>query len=365
MKTFTLMLVLLWQQSAEVQVLPGTAYARPAAGTILRSDAGKDFPGVFTLDGETAVRIGSLQGEYREVFVPQGFAVYMHADYLDFRASDSTARVIGDRVNMRLLPSTDGLLPIGTLSAGSGPLVVLEQTGDWMRVLAPAMVPLYAPDAAVQPVTEPAAADIWNRLYGTRLEHVLAASAKWHEQDPDAQAQERLLARAEELASLDIQSLAPEALDRRRAELDALSAQATWAQTISVLDGLRSEIGQLEELRARTARAAEAVADSQVQVDELALRRESRMLGLGLAFRGKGEPLTRKGSLHREGLEGAPIYTLHTTEGEILKLTAPPQVATLEALVGKKVTVDGRRLLLMVVDGPVLVVDKLVAYTPR
>jgi hypothetical protein len=266
---------------------------------------------------------------------------------------------------MRLLPSQEGLLPIGTLSAPTGPLVVLDQAGEWTRVLAPVIVPLYARDAALQPLTEPEVAAAWNRLYATRMEHVLAATARWRERDPESKAQSALLTRAEDLANVDITLLDQAALDARGRHLREIATEARWPETLAITDGLQAEIEQLEQLRAEAARATETVVRKLELADDQTLRRESRMLALGLTFRDKGEALTRQGSLHRDGLPEAPIYTLHTTEGEILKLTAPPQVATLEALVGKRVKVEGRRLLLMVVDGPVLVLDKLVSYTPR
>jgi len=92
---------------------------------------------------------------------------------------------------------------------------------------------------------------------------------------------------------------------------------------------------------------------------------ESHLLALGFRFRGKGDSVSRSGSVHKEGVEGAPVYTLHGKDGEILKLTAAPEVATLEALVGKVVELDGRRLFLTTVEGPVLVIDKVVSYRPR
>ena len=49
---------------------------------------------------------------------------------------------------------------------------------------------------------------------------------------------------------------------------------------------------------------------------------------------------------------------------EILKLTAPAEVATLQALVGRQAELDGRKLYLATVTGPVLVVDKVLSYKP-
>ncbi|HTE07050.1 MAG TPA: hypothetical protein VK824_12730, partial [Planctomycetota bacterium] len=115
MNAITLLCSLLLQLTPAPAVaanLPGTTFAQPPAGTVLRAGAGADFPGAITLDGKTVVRVGELHGTYREVFVPQGFPVYMHTDYLVLSPADATATVKGDRVNMRLLPSAEGLLPI-------------------------------------------------------------------------------------------------------------------------------------------------------------------------------------------------------------------------------------------------------------
>src|SRR5262245_43185316 len=101
MKTMILSFVFLSQllpsAAAQVDSLAGTAYALPAKGVALRSDAGQDFQQVFSLDGQTVVRIGAMKGTFREVFVPQGFPVYMHRDYLHLDPSDGTATVTGDR----------------------------------------------------------------------------------------------------------------------------------------------------------------------------------------------------------------------------------------------------------------------------
>src|SRR5262245_28992777 len=106
--------------------LPGSGYAVPPAGTVLRAGPGVDFAGVVTVPADTVVRLGELKGAYREVFVPEGFAVYLHADYVSVNRGAATVSVTGDRVNMRLLPSTEGLLPIAQLKEGTGPLVYLE-----------------------------------------------------------------------------------------------------------------------------------------------------------------------------------------------------------------------------------------------
>lgn len=347
--------------------LPGTGYAVPAAGTVLRAGPGVDFPGVLTLDGDDVVRLGELRGNSREVFVPQGFAVYMHGDYVAVNRGAATVTVTGDRVNMRLLPSTEGLLPIGQLPEGSGPLVLLEALGEWVRVLAPADVPLYAAADVLTVSDEPGLPDRWLAALGTREARRLSAVDAWRAADPSWQRESSLLERAERLADVDVTRLDEAALSERRGEIAKLRQQATWAETQSALLKLDQDIDQVLALRATAHKAAEDVKSAPLPVvaADAALRRESKMLSLGFRYGGRGESVRRSGSVHREGAEDAPIYTLHSTEGEILKLTAPAPVATLQALVGRRVELDGRKLYLATVTGPVLVVDRVVSWKPQ
>jgi hypothetical protein len=352
--------------SARAGDLPGTAYAAPPAGTVLRAGPGVDFPGVMTLDGTTVVRVGEARGTYREVFVPQGFAVYMHSDYVAVTRSTASVTVTGDRVNMRLLPSTEGLLPISQLAEGTGPLVFLEQAGEWVRVLAPLATPLFAPGEALQPSDDPALGARWSDALASREARRTSAMDAWRSTDPGWQREGALLERAERLADIDVTRLDEPALLERRAEIARLRGQATWAETQSALLKLDQDIDQVLALRASAARAAEQIKGEPVPVaPEAAVRRESKMLSLGFRFLGRGETVRRAGSVHKEGLDDAPVYTLHTTEGEILKLTAPNDVATLAALVGRRVELDGRKLYLATVSGPVLVIDRIVSYRPQ
>jgi len=362
MNTMILWFVLLSQplSPAPVQVdaLPGSAYSLPARGIALHSDAGHDFPEVFSLDGQTVVRTGALRGTYREVFVPQGFAVYMHRDYLKLDQAQGTATVTGNRVNMRLLPSLEGLPAVGTLSSPTGPLVVLEQSGDWVRVLAPVQVALYALDSEVPPTTDPAAPDRWRALYASRETRRQVASETLHRADPEWQRESELQSRVEALAQVDVTALDPGALDGRRAQLDELAGQAHWTQTLAAIESLRREIDSVRALRAAASQATAAVARGQSNSDELA-RRESQLLMLGFRYKGKGTPVTREGLVQADGPAAAPVYTLRAADGEILKLTAPSEVAKLADLAGRRVQLDGRRLFLTLVDGPVLVIDRV------
>ena len=346
--------------------LPGTAYAQPPAGTVLRAGPGVDFPGVMTLDGSAVVRLGEARGTSREVFVPQGFAVWMHSDYVAVTRSTASVTVTGDRVNMRLLPSTEGLLPIAQLAEGTGPLVFLEQSGEWVRVLAPLATPLFAPEDVLVPSDDPSFGARWSEALATREARRGAATDAWRSTDPGWQRESALLERAETLADIDVTRLDETALLDRRGEIARLRGQATWAETQSALLKLDQDIDQVLSLRASASRAAEQIRDQPITLaPDASVKRESKMLSLGFRYLGRGETVRRSGSVHREGIEDAPVYTLHTTEGEILKLTAPNDVATLAALVGRRVELDGRKLYLTTVSGPVLVIDKIISYKPQ
>jgi hypothetical protein len=345
--------------------LPGSGYAVPPAGTVLRAGPGVDFAGVVTLSGDAVVRIGELKGAYREVFVPEGFAVYLHSDYVAVNRAAATVTVTGDRVNMRLLPSTEGLLPIAQLKEGAGPLTYLEQSGDWIRVLAPVIAPLYAPDEALAARDEASLPARWEAACATRETRRQAAVNSWRSTDPAWQREAALLQRAEALADTDVTRLDEPTLAARRGEIARLRGEATWAETQSALLKLDQDIDSVLALRASAQRAADQVKSAPLPAPEATAQREANMLALGFRYSGRGEAVRRAGSVHREGSDVSPIFTLHTTEGEILKLTAPKDVATLPALVGRHVELDGRKLYLVTVAGPVLVVDKIVSYKPN
>jgi hypothetical protein len=366
MKTSLILgVVLCCLPAARAGDLPGTAYALPPEGTVLRAGPSPNHPGVLTLDGSAVVRVGELVGSFREVFVAQGFPVFMHSDYVAVTPSSATVDVTGDHVNLRLLPSTEGLVPIGQLSEGCEPLVFLEQSGEWVRVLAPVDKALYAPDEALKPEASAELADRWETALAERETRRAASMEAWRSADPSWQREAVLLDRTERLADVDVTRLDETALTDRRAEIARLRSQATWAETQTALAKLDQDIDQVLTLRSSASKVAE---QSRTQPFEFtadgAARRESRMLALGFRYLGRGESVRRAGSVHREGLEDAPVFTLHTTEGEVLKLTAPADVATLQALVGRQVEFDGRKLFLATVMGPVLVVDKIVAYKP-
>jgi hypothetical protein len=342
--------------------LPGSGFAVPPAGTVLRAGPGVDFAGVVTVGDNAVVRVGELKGTYREVYVPEGFAVYLHSDYVAINRGAATVTVTGDRVNVRLLPSTEGLLPIAQLKEGTGPLVYLEQAGDWVRVLAPLTTPLYAPDEVLKVSDETSLPTRWDAAWATRDSRRQTAVNSWRSTDPAWQREAALLQRAEALADTDVTRLDQQALTDRRAEIARIRGEATWAETQSALVKLDQDIDAVLALRGSAQRAAEQVKDAPIATPDGVQKREAKMLSLGFRYTGRGEAVRRAGSVHREGSDDSPIFTLHTTEGEILKLTAPQDVATLPALVGRHVELDGRKLYLVTVAGPVFVVDKVVSY---
>ena len=344
--------------AAQVEALPGSDYSIPAKGLALHSDAGQDFPEVLVLDGQTVVRIGASKGVYREVFVPQGFAVYMHSDYLDVDRTQGTAMVTGERVNMRLLPSRDGLPTVGTLSRPTGPLVVLEETGEWVRVLAPVVVPLYAESTALQATSDAGAAERWKALYASRDARRRSTVDSWNRADPEFQRESELLGKVEALAQVDVTTLSSGALTQRRTQLDQIASEAHWTQTQSAVETLRREIDSVQALRTTSDSSVAKVAEAQTGPDAL-MRRESRLLLLGFRYKGKGMPVNREGVVQADGPAAAPVYTLRAPDGELLKLTAPADVARLPDLAGKRVQIDGRRLFLALIDGPVLVIDRV------
>jgi hypothetical protein len=157
---------------------------------------------------------------------------------------------------------------------------------------------------------------------------------------------------------VDVTKLTPAELAERRKQLDKLAGEAKWAQTQAAIESLRREVDSAHALRS-SADAATAKVEQAQSVPDALQRRESRLLLLGFRYKGKGAPVTREGVVQADGPAAAPVYTLKAADGEVLKLTAPAEVAKLADLTGKRVQIDGRRLFLALVDGPVLVIDRL------
>ena len=364
MSPIILTLCLLVQPSVLLPVagdLPGSAFARPKGAIVLRGAPSAESVGVLMAGDADVLRVGEPRGTQREVFVPQGFPVYLHRDFCSIGVADAGVTVTGDRVNVRLLPATEGLLPIAQIARGTGPLVLLDREGEWVRVLAPVDLPLYAAQDALAETDDASARAAWEAAFAARDTRRAEGLARLRAADPEWRRQSDLLAAAESLADVDVSRLDAGSLAARREEVARLRSAATWDETRETLDKLDGDLALAGNLRAQAQKSADEV-KARTQADSAELARESHMLSLGLRYTGRGEAVTRAGTVHREGADDAPVYSLHTTEGEILKLSAPADVATLPALVGKRVELAGRRLFLATVSGPVLVVDQVVAW---
>jgi hypothetical protein len=357
---FLLMLVVPALQSAET--LPGSAFAIPEAGTVLRAGPGHDFVGVLTLDGRTVVRLGELRGTYREVFVPMGFPIYLHGDFVQTHPEDAQARVTASRVNMRLLPATEGNIPLGQLGVESGRLELLGVENGWVRVMAPLDVPLFAPDAELLPTQAPDARSRWLADTTTREIRRVRAADTWRATDPEWQALLGFRERLSAAATVDLSTLDAEALAAHGAQLDRLAGEAPDDAAAEDVYRLQQRLDQHLEVESRVTSRIEQLRRAEGLVAHQ-LADEARILSLGLSFKRHGEAVTRRGRVAANHGDGdAVVYTLHPTaeaEGEVLKLSAAPEVANLATLVGKEATLTGRRLTLNSVQGPVLVVHRV------
>jgi hypothetical protein len=229
-----------------------------------------------------------------------------------------------------------------------------------VRLLAPLDVGLFAKAQSVQPTSVEDAPASWTLKLATREERRLALRENWRRADPAWARESALLARAEALAADRVDLADRAALDQRQAAVANLLDEARWPETRELLVDMRLEVDRALVLLDTAVEKTAEVRQQQVE-DSTSWERESRTLALGLRFAGRGEQVDRQGTVRQAGLPEAPIYTLTTTDGLLLKLTAAPDVATLPALVGKRVTLRGRQLHLMTVDGPVLIIDKVVA----
>ncbi len=353
---FTLILASVGPQDA--LPLPGSHFARPKAGTTLRSGPGPNFLGVLAVDETTVLRVGESQGLHSQVFVPQGFPVYFHRDFVRVAAEARQVWVEGERVNARLLPATVGNLPVGQVDPG-GPFVLLDEEGAWVRVLAPLALPLYTDPEQLVGVDDAASVLRFGALRDTRgvrqNEEVLA----WRARHPEWQEQDRLLNELLELAQQDFSTLSESDIAARRSQLDTFASRANWDESRRVIADVRGRLSQVSEVRAKVERSLEEIRRQQ-DLEAQSIARESRVLDLGLRYQGRGDPIVRRGRLERHlGEGGASVYALSLVDGTRVKLTAAPGVADLTRWVDRNVEVEGRQLFLAAVSGPVVVVDAL------
>lgn len=339
-------------------VLPGEAFARPQGDVVLFAGASTNHAGAYTLRPDDVVRIGAAHGDLVEVFVPQGFAAYLHGDFLEHDVGTSRVTVRGENVNLRLLPSVLGLPPVGRISPADGPLTLLDVEHGWARVLAPLHVPLFAPRAQLPAVADGEARPRWDVLHGQRerrrLDRVEARLAV----DPEQRARRAAEAELEALSLVDVTLLDEAGLTARVAALRALqqrSLDASLAARVGALvkdteqesSDRRMALTRVEDARREEAREASRVL------------REARILDLGLRFLGKGDDRRVEGVVNRRAVDDseAAVYTVREDTGTVFKLSLAPELGSLASLAGKRVVLRGRTMPLMNVEGRVLIVD--------
>jgi len=341
-------------------------YARPADGTVLRVGPGDGFAGVLEVGADSVLRLGEVRGAYRQVFVAEGFPIYLHEDYVEVDETQARVAVAGDRVNARALPTTVGNDPVGHVGSEHDDLVLLGREGRWVRVVAPEDLPLHVPQDALLTTDVAAGEVLWERALEVRAARRAWMLAAFQANDPTWRQE---TAWREEVAWLGRQPLAtaPEAeLAQRRERLRRIGADTSWAPTRDTVEAALAALDhQLEQRAATSAPVALLPATPPEPSAQAALpdprEREARFLGLGLLFQGRGVAIQRTGTVVQEAVgPDAALYVLQTYDGARYKLTAPINRPRLADLVGKRVELVGRELELASVSGPVLVVDRIV-----
>lgn len=342
--------------------LPGTSFATAREEIVLHAGPGGQHAGVLTLPEGAVVRVEDIDAAYDRVFVPQGFPVYVHGDFVRVDETEQKVWITGDNVNARVLPAISGVRAVAQLGAGGGALALLDVEGAWVRVMAPVGVPLYARSDAFTPVGDATARDRWDARVAERGARHTKRLAFYRATDPNwlrlQDARERVAQlESQELALLDDAALAE--LGRSAtvlaSELDdpALRARAETVQR-DVDDAFVS--------RRATARAREDLAREQAR-EMAAVAREARYLDFGLRFEGKGESRRVEGEVTRRTAEAedVAVYSVQDrTTGQRYKLSISKQIGKLPPLLGKRVVLEGREIPIKNVSGPVLVIDKVV-----
>jgi hypothetical protein len=359
MVTLLLLVLTVVSASPVAEGPPGAAWAQAPEGMVLHAGPGVHQAGVLTLAQPTVVRTGETSGEFVEVFLADGFPVYLHGQFVEVDEANRRARLLADRVNLRLLPATMGLPPLGQLSQGEE-LQLLDTERGWVRVLAPAHVSLWARAAELEPVAASVAAARWEQGVLSREVARQRAVAAFRATDPGWVAASRREEEAERLAAVDLGTLDAQGLSAHAVAVEDLLGQQLRAPTRERLQQVSSAI-VLEQGRRQ---AAAATAAEQAREDARAaanLVKEARALDMGLRFEGRGEALTLEGIVTRRASSEheAVVYSIRDATGRTYKLSAAKEIAELPPLLGKKVVLEGRRIDLVNVDGPVLVVDKV------
>jgi len=364
-------LILTLQLGLSFQDLPGDSFARPVTPIVLRSGSSSNYPGALMIDEGALVRIavpaGSTDTSYVKVYVPQGFPVYVHSDFVEVDLSLRKASVEGTRLNMRLLPATVGMVPVGQLDEGAHELQLLDVEGAWVRVLAPTSLPLHARRDEFEIVSSAMGASGWERQLASREQRRRSEVDAFDATDPARIRDRRQEDRISQLNAAVLSDDSDLALEERAVILESLAAEAERRDIAAAVERLQQELTS-EFSRREVALATLAEIERQRVRDAASLIREARSLDFGLRFLGKGDRMKFEGLVTRQMSEDteAAVYSIQGPIGRTFKLSASKDVADLKTLFGKRVILEGRSLSLVNVRGPVLIVDSVVSVSsPR
>lgn len=341
---------------------PGRDFAVLGEDVVLRAGPTENHVGVLSLPEGSLLRVGEERGAFREVFVPQGFPVYLHGDFARVDRDQGQVQVLGQRVNTRLLPSTIGLLPVGQVGSDDGALDLLDVEGDWVRVVAPAGLPLYARREHLMWSGDRDGAAEWRAAHAQRARNRERRLALARAGDPNWLALHDLELELGWLAAGEARGLGDAELDRRRARLAELQQRAarlpggeTGAQQAAdLLARVEAEHQRREGLAAA---AAERVREQAAL--EARLEAEARALDMGLRFLGRGDPVDIQGVVTRASSSTSEAEVFSISDGVRSYKLSAGDVAELAELVGRTVVLRGRSLSLVSVDGPVLIIDEV------
>lgn len=313
---------------------------------------------MLSVGPQHVLRAGGTRGEFVSVRVPHGFPVYVHGDLVDLDLDSQQVDVVGERVNLRLLPATVGLPAVGQVSADDGPLVLLDQEGEWVRVLAPESLVLFAPAAGIEPAPEADARADWDEYVASREARRRARLAFHRATDPDWQREEAVARDVEALVGVDVAALDEDGLATHRARLDELAGRARRASTLARIERQAELARQESDARAQALATLEELKRARAE-ESARVAREARILDLGLRFLGQGTPLEVEGVVRRATAEDqeASVYSVRDGRGQSFKLSLAAELGDLSDLLGRRVRLAGRNLPLRNVQGEVLVVD--------
>ncbi|RKY16457.1 MAG: hypothetical protein DRQ55_17960 [Planctomycetota bacterium] len=324
---------------------------------VLHAGPGSNHPGVLELPAGALLRRGQTHGMFVEVRVPQGFPVYLHGDYARIDLQRATVNASGERVNLRLLPSVAGTVPVGQVGEVDGELVLLDVEGSWLRVLAPLDAHLFAPSSALE---AGGSASAWEDALATRerrrTDRLLAREVSRPGWLDDLRTQHE----AQYLGRTDLVAQDDQRLDALLLELEAMQSRTTSVDTQALLEDLALAVKTERARRKNALDSAQRRLEAARSAAEN-LEREARTLATGLRFLGQGDSVTITGRVARLSMSSAQlaIYSISDSRGRRFKLTAARDVADLSSLAERTVTLRGRSISLVNVSGPVLVIDQV------